>query len=230
RLERHREPVPGARVRSGQLPRQGPTREPGARRRLRRPAQLARHTGGDGRRLGGALLPTVRSQPDELTDSDRRPSAQAISLWTVQFTGGPHIGVAPARSMAGRRVISMNCLAWPAVSHTLMSRQVEPSGPRPAMCARHPSGNESLSPSSSATLSYCAAVMFGVSASTAIVMRSSSFVFPKLSVGVITGTPQLVLSALTARLGLTRARALGLPYETAPDGLCRTQLRAAAVD
>jgi hypothetical protein len=72
--------------------------------------------------------------------------------------------------------------------------------------------------------------MFGVSASTAIVMRSSSFVFPKLSVGVITGTPQLVLSVLTAKLGLTRARALGLPYETAPDALRRIQLRAAAVD
>ena len=59
---------PGARIRPGQLPRQGPAREQGARRGLRRPAQLAHRAGGDGRRLGGALPATVRSHPDDLTD------------------------------------------------------------------------------------------------------------------------------------------------------------------
>jgi hypothetical protein len=58
----------------------------------------------------------------------------------------------------------------------MMSRQVEPSGPTPAMCVRHPAGNVVFRPNSAATLSYCSLVMFGVSESTTIIgpPRSSS--------------------------------------------------------
>jgi DNA-binding HxlR family transcriptional regulator len=47
---------------------------------------------------------------------------------------------------------------------------------------------------------------------------------------VITGTPQLVLGVLTAKLGLTEARDLGLRYDGAPEALRRIQPRAAGVD
>src|SRR5258705_7450188 len=60
-----------------------------------------------------------------------------------------------------------------------MSRQVEPSGPTPAMCARHPSGSESLRPSSAATASYCSLVMLGVSDRTTTAITFSSVRCPR---------------------------------------------------
>ena len=49
------------------------------------------------------------------------------TLCAFQLAGGPQIGLAPARSIAGRKLVSMKCLAAAALSHTLMSRHVEPS-------------------------------------------------------------------------------------------------------
>jgi hypothetical protein len=48
---------------------------------------------------------------EPLEDPGQLGLPQIISLCTSQFAGGPHIGVAPARSMAGRRAVSMNRLA-----------------------------------------------------------------------------------------------------------------------
>src|SRR5262245_32401087 len=36
---------------------------------------------------------------------------QTNTLCAFQLAGGPHMGVAPARSMAGRKLVSMKCLA-----------------------------------------------------------------------------------------------------------------------
>jgi hypothetical protein len=94
---------------SGGRPRRGGrTGPPLGRRRHPRADPSASHTLWSAGQQAVERVPPMR---DKRLPRHRRRPDHGISLCTSQVVGGPHTGVAPARSIAGRSVPSMNSLA-----------------------------------------------------------------------------------------------------------------------